>query len=604
MFDHLFENRNSTVTNLLKLGDCLGRSLRENIELFSIDSEAGKVAYLSGGGKVLSGEYNFEDNIILSKIQVQESSIFSDNKIFDSFVEDKVTSFVGSLNADSYRDADKSFDEILELWENRLKFENVKSRLDEKTSLFSESQTIVNTEQFQRFLEIMPQFTEFLEEQRETIQEVQEIENAIKLSNSVSQAFDFPRITYKTLKESPEYHISKGINKSVYELICKQELVKKELLESKKNFEDVWATNAKIRNLATLVFENSDEKVMETLVEAIIEVPFLALTTKKQLFESIGNAFSLGDSIAISEKEIKTFVAKLFEMKKPVKQVIINLLNEKYGINVQNLKDTATFSSLSETQVVIFESLARLAPKGSIIKDTLSELSKMLKSKNGVEVIDVNDVLQECFETCGYDKFCEDFRLVENISFDVILEKEVDVVELIEKAKEKLLMDKAKRQADDDGLSSEQAKAKKEAEAAEDADTGDEDLEDDSIRAAESSDLDVKTGDADDGDMDDPKQVKKKKKLSPSQKELDADGDGDIEGDDLKDLRKGKKKVKEETEEPKEPEEPEENGEKNDSLSKEDFLDGLKDMEELLQGMSADTEEEEVDDAETDETEA
>ena len=543
MFDHLFENRNSTVTNLLKLGDCLGRSLRENIELFSIDSEAGKVAYLSGGGKVLSGEYNFEDNIILSKIQVQESSIFSDNKVFDSFVEDKVTSFVGSLNADSYRDADKSFDEILELWENRLKFENVKSRLDEKTS-------------------------------------------------------------YKTLKESPEYHISKGINKSVYELICKQELVKKELLESKKNFEDVWATNAKIRNLATLVFENSDEKVMETLVEAIIEVPFLALTTKKQLFESIGNAFSLGDSIAISEKEIKTFVAKLFEMKKPVKQVIINLLNEKYGINVQNLKDTATFSSLSETQVVIFESLARLAPKGSIIKDTLSELSKMLKSKNGVEVIDVNDVLQECFETCGYDKFCEDFRLVENISFDVILEKEVDVVELIEKAKEKLLMDKAKRQADDDGLSSEQAKAKKEAEAAEDADTGDEDLEDDSIRAAESSDLDVKTGDADDGDMDDPKQVKKKKKLSPSQKELDADGDGDIEGDDLKDLRKGKKKVKEETEEPKELEEPEENGEKNDSLSKEDFLDGLKDMEELLQGMSADTEEEEVDDAETDETEA
>ena len=43
MFDHLFENRNSTVTNLLKLADCLGRSLRENIELFSIDSEAKKL---------------------------------------------------------------------------------------------------------------------------------------------------------------------------------------------------------------------------------------------------------------------------------------------------------------------------------------------------------------------------------------------------------------------------------------------------------------------------------------------------------------------------------------------------------------------------------
>ena len=31
MFDHLFENRNTTVTNLIKLGDCLGRSLRENV---------------------------------------------------------------------------------------------------------------------------------------------------------------------------------------------------------------------------------------------------------------------------------------------------------------------------------------------------------------------------------------------------------------------------------------------------------------------------------------------------------------------------------------------------------------------------------------------
>ena len=638
MFDHLFENRNSTVTNLLKLGDCLGRSLRENIELFSIDSEAKKVAYLSEEGKVISGEYDFDENITFSKIQVQESDIFSDNEVFDSHVEDKVTSFVGGLNSDDYRDADESFGEILGLWENRLKFENVKNRLEEKSSLFSESQTIVNTEQFQRFLEVMPQITDFLEEQRDTIQEVQEIENAIKLSNSVSQAFDFPRISYETLVENPEYRISKGLNKSVYELICKQELVKKELMESKKNFEDVWATNAKIRHLATLVFEESDEVILENLVEAIIEVPFLALTTKKQLVESVSNAFSLSDSNAISTKEIKTFVAKLFEMKKPIKQVIINLLNEKYGINVQNLKSAATFSSLAETQVVIFESLTRLAPKGSIIKDTLSELSKMLRNKNGVEVIDVNDVIQECFETCGYDKFCEDFRLVENISFENILDEEVSVVELLEKAKAKLLMDKAKKKADDDNLSPEQAKAKKAAMSDEDADTGEEELEDDSVRAAEmkkeaaapfskdspmakgspmspdaeggdeeedekdkqeeDSDLDVKLGKPDKGL--DKYDGKKKKKLTPAQKALDADGDGDIEGDDLKALR-NKKKVKEEAE----PEAivPDEEP-KTAPLSKDEFLDALKDMDELLKDISPETEEDEVDTAETDETEA
>ena len=630
MFDHLFENRNSTVTNLLKLGDCLGRSLRENIELFSIDSEAKKVAYLSESGKVLSGEYCFDNNISFSKIQIQESDIFSSNKVFDSHVEDKVTSFVGGLNADDYREADESFGEILGLWENRLKFENVKNKLEEKSSLFSESQDIVNTDQFQRFLEVMPQITTFLEEEKETIQEVQEIENAIKLSNSVSQAFDFPRISYEAILEGGEYTISKGLNKSVYELICKQELVKKELMESKKNFEDVWATNAKIRHLATLVFEESDEIVLENLVEAVVEVPFLALTTKRQLVESISNAFSLSDSTAISNKEIKIFVGRLFEMKKPIKQVIINLLNEKYGINVQNLKSAATFSSLAETQVVIFESLTRLAPKGSVIKDTLSELSKMLKSKNGVEVIDVNDVIQECFETCGYDKFCEDFRLVENISFDTILDEETSVTELLEKAKAKLLMDKAKKKAEDDNLSPEQAKAKKAAMADEDADTGEEELEDDSVRAAEmkkeaaapfskpspfsvggdsageddddkkkeeASDLDVKLGKPDKG-LDKYDGKKKKKKLTPAQKALDADGDGDIEGDDLKDLRK-KKKVKEEAEVEEPTEKPE-----TAPLSKDQFLDALKDMDELLKDISPETEEDEVDTAETDETEA
>tara|TARA_R110000803_G_scaffold59301_3_gene117868 strand:+ start:33 stop:1844 length:1812 start_codon:yes stop_codon:yes gene_type:complete len=603
MFDHLFENRNSTVTNLLKLGDCLGRSLRENIEIFSIDSETKKVAFLSEDGKVISGEYSLDDSITLSKIKVQESAIFRDNDIFDAHVQEKVTAFVGGLNSDHYQDADDSFSDILGLWENRLKFENVKARLEEKCMVFSDSQTIVDTDQFQRFLEVMPQITDFLQEERETIQEVQEIENAIKLSNSVSQAFDFPRISYEILVENPEYKISKGLNKSVYELICKQELVKKELLESKSNFEDVWATNAKIRNLATLIFEDSDETVLEALVEAIVEVPFLALTTKRQLVESISNAYSLSDSNAITSQDIKLFVGRLFEMKKPIKQVIINLLNEKYGINVQNLKSAATFSSLAETQVVIFEALTRLAPKGSIIKDTLSDLSKMLKSKNGVEVIDVNDVLQECFEQCGYEKFRDDFRLVENMSFDNILDEEMSVVELLEKAKEKLLMDKAKKKAEDDHLSPEQAKAKKAAIADEDEDTGEEDLEDDSIRAAEAaspmskaapfsaeggdskddddskdedSDIAVQLGEPDDGDMDDPKQVKKKAKNK-------------------------KKGVKEEAEEAVEA--PTEEPEAKEPTADE-FLDALKDMDKLLSNMSAEEEDSEVDSAETDETEA
>ena len=613
MFDHLFENRNSTVTNLIKLADCLGRSLRENIELFSIDSEAKKVAYLSESGKVLTGNYAFDGDITLSKIQVQESDMFTDNDVFDTFVEEKVTGFVGELNADNYANAEDNFTSILSLWENRLKFENVKKRLEEKSLVFSESQNIINTDQFQRFLEIMPQMTGFLTEEKAHIEEVQEIENAIKLSNSVSKAFNFPRISFDTLKEDKTYKISNGLNKSVYELICKQELVKKELMESKKNFEDVWATNPHIRSLASLIFEDSTETVLESLVEAVIDVPFLALTTKKQLFESISNAFSLTDNSSISTKEIKTYVAQLFEMKKPMKQVIINLLNEKYGINVQNLKDSPTFSSLADTQVVIFESLMRLAPKGSVVKDTLSELSRLLKNKNGVEVIDVNDVIQECFETCGYEAFCEDFTLVEAISFESILDEDVSTTELLEKAKAKLLMDKNKKTAEDDNLSDEQAKAQKKAKAAEDADTGDEDLEDDSVRAAE-----MKKEAAAPFSKDSP--MAKGSPMSPDAEGGDDEDDGDKQEEDS-DLdvklgepddglekyagkkKKAKKKVKEEAEVEAPTEEPTEKPE-TAPLSKDQFLDALKDMDELLKDISPETEEDEVDTAETDETEA
>ena len=156
MFDHLFENRNSTVTHLLKLGDCLGRSLRENIELFSIDAEKKEVAFLTENGKVISGNYDVASDIVLENLQVRDVKVFADNDTFDSFVDDKVSSFVGNLNSNNYKDADGSFSDILSLWENRLKFENVKKRLDEKVEVFNVSQDIISTPEFQRFVEVLP----------------------------------------------------------------------------------------------------------------------------------------------------------------------------------------------------------------------------------------------------------------------------------------------------------------------------------------------------------------------------------------------------------------------------------------------------------------
>ena len=578
MFDYLFENRNSTITNLIKLGDCLGRTLRENVELFSIDSEKAQVAYLTESGKIISGEYDLDENVTLNDIKVRKSDVFTDNKVFDSYVNEKVSSFVGKLNSNKYSNADENFTDILSLWEARLKFENVKKKLGEKTVTFSEAQNIINTEEFQRFLEVMPQFISFLTEEKEKIQQVQEIENAIKLSNSVSKAFNFPKLSYETLEENKSYTISRGLNKSIYELICKQELVKKELLESKKNFEDVWATNSSIRSLAALVFEESEEDVLEALVEAVLDVPYLSLATKKQLFESINNAFSLTDDNTISEKELKLFSSRLFEMKKPIKKVVIDLLNEKYGINIQSLKECPTFAELASTQVVIFEALTRLAPKGSVVKDSLSDISILLKEKNGVEVIDVNDLLQECFNSCDYSTFCEDFSLVETISFDKILDGEATTAELLEKAKERLLFDAEKHaKKEKENLSPEQEKGRKRAEKEEDHPDSDTHDEDDSEKLAKS---------------------KKSKKDNKDNKDNDEIKEEGVAPEVA--AQQGEPAPEAEAPSPEE-EAPESDEPTEKPLTKDEFIDTLTDMEELYRDLSPEEEEVEQDVAGEDE---
>lgn len=551
MFDHLFENRNRTVTHLLKLSDCLGRSLRENVELFAIDSDKGEVAFLAESGKVITGDYTIDDSINLTDIRVQSMKVFTDDKTFDNMVEESVSNLLDNLNFDNYSEADESFSDILSLWESRLKFENVKKRLDEKVSVFSEDQNIVDTEEFQRFLEVMPQFSKFLTENREEISQIKEIENAIKLSNSVSQAFNFPRLTFDDLNEGT-YKVSRGINESVYDLLCKQELVKKELLESKKSFETVWATNSNVRNLATNIFESDEDVILESLISCIVDIPFFALTTKKQLFECVDNALGLSDQETITEKEVKKFASKLFEMKKPMKSFVIDLLNEKYGINVQNLKEGATFANLASTQVVIFEALSRLAPKGSVIKECLQDISKMLKSKNGVEVIDVNDIIQESFLECGYE-FDYDI-LIESLSFDKIFSEESTAQDLLENAK-KLLLDKKKKKEED-------------SEEEEDGDDGDVEVH-----------VDVnshKDEPNDDQEMEDASEEKKKKKS----KKGEVSGSEGVEDDS----ERADESVKEqeplmdlETTEP-EPEEEEKPMDKQDFLAALDDLESLSDM--------------------------
>ena len=440
MFSNLFEERDKTITHLVKLGDCIGRSLRENVSLFSINSGDSEVAYVTTSGKVISGRYTIGEDISIKNIKIQDSSVFQDGEQFDKFVNSKIHSFMESIHYGEYASADDSFEDILSLWENRLKLSSIQNRLIEQNEKLSNIEEIIESAQFQKLVEVIPQLQQFLRENLEKVTSVPEVRNAINLSNAVSNAFNFPRLTLEELEAQKQYTLKNGVNQSIYEMICRQELVKRELLESKKSFDTVWADNTSIQKLASMIFEG-DEAVVGALSEALKEVPYLSLASKRSLFNTFTNCLANADGIGVSEKDIQNYASKIFEFKKDVKEIFIETINEKYGVNIQNLQDPASFKSLANTQVVIFEALSRLSPKGSVLKEVLSEMAQSLKSKSGVECIDVNDFLMEMFVSVGYDCVLEEAEAGElpKVNFKRISKDLIDIQDLVMTLKQKVM---------------------------------------------------------------------------------------------------------------------------------------------------------------------
>lgn len=411
----LFEGRNDKVSKLVKLGDLLGHSLRTNVNLFSVDSFTDTAIYLSEDEKIIKGNYSIKGNeYILENIEIEDAKVFSDDEKFDSYQKNQISLFVESLFNDDLNSAQNNFDGVLHLFEERARYNNTTKQLQDKSEVFNETHNIVNTPEAGRLFEVIPSLVNFLQEHKDQIAEIPEIHNAIKLSETVAKAFNVPTTTYDDLATLGRFSLVENSQENTYEVICQQELIRREILEAKDNFETVWATEPVIDKLTSKV-NADDQEVAQALFEAIQEIPYLALVSKRKLSETVHNNLGeFADSISI--KDMKNFVAKLFEMKKEYKSQLVKLLSEEYGINLQSIKEIPSFKSLLNTQVVIFEALSRISPKNSNMKKTLSEMATLLKTKNGVESLDVNNLLQQIFEAVGYS--FENVPLYERFTFD------------------------------------------------------------------------------------------------------------------------------------------------------------------------------------------
>lgn len=416
MLTNPFGKSNSKVQKILKLADQLSLSLRENVEL--IDSDEAKVTFLSESGYVIEGDFDF-DNLELSDIKVTTSDIFEDSEMFDSIVSEKITNVLGALLEDNRKEASSRFNGILRLWETRSKYDRVMLRLNERRERFNLYAPVVDSEQFAVLNELKPQLTSFLKENRDEVVKIKEIINSIKLSNTVAKAFNLPAVSVEELHEST-FEVRDRRFDSVYDIVCRQELIKKDLMENKKHFNSLWLNSKELNSLVEFIGRKNDKGLTEALASVIHENPYFALATKKQLFELFENSISFNETVAISKKEIKEFVNKIYEAKSEVKNVIVENLNDKYGINIQNLKMTPSFSDLGKTQKVIFESLQKIAPRGSALKSALNDFSKILGIHSGVDVIDLNEWIVDLFVDCDFTESINETSLLNYMNFDKV----------------------------------------------------------------------------------------------------------------------------------------------------------------------------------------
>jgi len=419
--EKFFDQRNKKITNLTLLADKLGHSIRENVSLFSVDDSNGVATFITESGSIIEGNYYFTDKIVFDNIVVESGEVFVDQDKFDSASKNQISSLIDSIYSNELARTGEIFDTIVESWGQKIKFNETVAKLREKRESFNKTFNILGTSEFERFVELSENISKFIVENSDKILSIPEIRNAVRLSDTVSKAFDCDRMSLDQIAENKSLEFTLHESLDFYEMVCKQELLKKEILESKKSFDNVWITEECISNLASKMFSD-EEEIKQALVEAFVEIPYIALISKKQLSSTLQkNLSTLHEGFEFSKGDIKEYTKVLFEMKKPLRSLVSNLLQEKYGINLNNVKEVPTFKTLLNTQSLIFECLSKVSPRGSVIKESLQAMSEMLKGKNGVEAIDINTGLRYLFENSGLTDLYDDgsisstFSLTESV---------------------------------------------------------------------------------------------------------------------------------------------------------------------------------------------
>ena len=418
-----FINRDQSIAKVNMAMNYLSRLVRENMTIYDYDSQTGEVSFITKSDKLIKGVVVTEgSNVSLQGITIDNATDAFSNQRIDEQVDGSVGDFIDSLRASEYGNAEQSFSKLLNAFEGRSKINEARSKLEKRRGHFTDAQDIVESAEFSKLYEVRDNLISYISENKDDLLQYEDIVNSLKLTNALGKAFNVDRMDWEDILEKGSLDIPYDSSKTVFEMICTQELIRSELTESKENFSRSWVKNKKIAKLASCIY-NSDEAVDVALREAVKSVPYLALASKADIKEVFASIYESSDVANISQKDIREYVARVFEFKKPIKQDIISELNEGYGINVQNLKFIPTFANLSKAQSVLFEAMAKIGQKDSVVRDVLNDVAKLLRKKNGIETLDVNDFISEMFSD---SEVTLEGHLFSNVDLDSVVDDVLD----------------------------------------------------------------------------------------------------------------------------------------------------------------------------------
>lgn len=396
----LFKNRNLVYSNALRITDYIGKSIRENTTIYRFDDSTNKLHILTESDNIIEGDLKFgEAKITLSKIKVYPADDYLSDEKFDANISETAENLITNISDKMFSQAENSFDQIIGLFEDKVNLKKHRNLLETKKRSVS-NRNIVDTEVWMKLLECKKNLVTFLKENLEDITNNSDLINSILLSRVVSSAINVPVLTLEEFSKRKRYAIPVNHKDSIYELICQRELIQKELLEAKNTFSTIWTSSEAMRNLA-LGFNMEDKS--DLVAEAVKDVPMFSLATKQQIssiFEKVHSVYS--NAISISEAKFTEHVSKVYEAKKPYKEEVISILNEQYGVNVQNLRYKPSFDSLSKINSSTMEIMSKISKKEyPALSDSLNEASKLLKNKTGFSALYFSDYLNEVFTKSG-----------------------------------------------------------------------------------------------------------------------------------------------------------------------------------------------------------